>query len=58
MRVAMAQITARSQPSANLAEVAELLGYGELSAFTRAYRRWYGEPPSKGWQAAASSTRG
>ncbi|MBP6379603.1 MAG: AraC family transcriptional regulator ligand-binding domain-containing protein [Sphingorhabdus sp.] len=41
-----------------LAEVAELLGYGELSAFTRAYRRWYGEPPSKGWQAAASSTRG
>ena len=33
-----------------LAEVAELLGYGELSAFTRAYRRWYGEPPSKGWK--------
>ncbi|HMU22784.1 MAG TPA: AraC family transcriptional regulator ligand-binding domain-containing protein [Sphingorhabdus sp.] len=37
----------------SLAEVAELLGYGELSAFTRAYRRWYGEPPSKGWQAVA-----
>ena len=34
----------------SLAEVAELLGYGELSAFTRAYRRWYGEPPSKGWK--------
>lgn len=32
-----------------LGEVAELLGYGELSAFTRAYKRWYGEPPSKGW---------
>lgn len=34
----------------SLADVAELLGYGELSAFTRAYRRWYDEPPSKGWQ--------
>ena len=35
------------------ADVAELLGYGELSAFTRAYRRWYGEPPSKGWKIQA-----
>lgn len=40
----------------SLAEVAELLGYGELSAFTRAYRRWYGEPPSKGWQTAVRSS--
>lgn len=29
-----------------MTEVAELLGYSELSAFTRAHRRWYGQPPS------------
>lgn len=29
-----------------MTEVAELLGYSELSAFTRAHRRWYGRPPS------------
>jgi AraC-like DNA-binding protein len=34
----------------SLGEVAELLGYGELSALTRAYRRWYGEPPSRSWR--------
>lgn len=30
-----------------LGEIALLLGYSDLSAFTRAYRRWYGHPPSK-----------
>lgn len=33
----------------SLGEVALLLGYAELSAFTRAYRRWHGEPPSAQW---------
>lgn len=41
----------RMEAKRSLSEVAELLGYGELSAFTRAYRRWYGEPPSRNWQA-------
>lgn len=31
----------------SLGEIALLLGYSDLSAFTRAYRRWYGHPPSK-----------
>jgi AraC-like DNA-binding protein len=39
----------RMEGRRTLSEVAILLGYGELSAFTRAYRRWYGEPPSRNW---------
>lgn len=31
----------------SLGEIALLLGYSDLSAFTRAYKRWYGMPPSK-----------
>lgn len=34
----------------SLGEIALLLGYSDLSAFTRAYRRWYGHPPSKNVQ--------
>jgi AraC-like DNA-binding protein len=30
----------------SISEVAELLGYSELSAFTRAHKGWYGVPPS------------
>jgi AraC-like DNA-binding protein len=30
-----------------MGEIAELLGYAELSAFTRAHRRWYGQPPTR-----------
>jgi AraC-like DNA-binding protein len=30
----------------SISEIAELLGYAELSAFTRAHKRWYGQPPS------------
>jgi AraC-like DNA-binding protein len=30
-----------------LGEVALLLGYSDLSAFTRAYKRWHGHAPSK-----------
>lgn len=41
----------RLEATRPLGEVAELLGYGELSAFTRAYRRWYGAPPSRNWNA-------
>lgn len=35
----------------SLKDVAELLGYSELSAFTRAYRRWHGRPPSESWSS-------
>lgn len=31
----------------NLSEIALLLGYSDLSAFTRAYKRWYGIAPSR-----------
>jgi AraC-like DNA-binding protein len=31
----------------NFSEIALLLGYSQLSAFTRAYRRWFGRPPSQ-----------
>lgn len=31
----------------SLGEVALLLGYGDLSAFTRAYKNWTGTPPSR-----------
>lgn len=34
------------EASRSLSEVAMLLGYAELSAFSRAYRRWYGTPAS------------
>jgi AraC-like DNA-binding protein len=30
-----------------LTEVAYLLGFSEQSAFTRAFQRWYGMPPSR-----------
>lgn len=32
----------------SLGEIALLLGYSDLSAFTRAYKRWHGIAPSKG----------
>jgi AraC-like DNA-binding protein len=31
--------------------IAETLGYADASAFTRAFRRWFGTTPS-GWRAA------
>ena len=31
----------------SLSEIALLLGYSDLSAFTRAYKRWYDVAPSK-----------
>lgn len=34
-----------SDPRLKLADVAQLLGYSEQSAFTRAYTRWTGKPP-------------
>jgi len=38
-------------------DVALLLGYSEASAFTRAFRRWSGAPPSV-WRAAQAAGRG
>jgi AraC-like DNA-binding protein len=40
----------RLEGTRSLSTVAELLGYGELSAFTRAHKRWYGGPPSQHWK--------
>ena len=31
----------------SIAEIAQALGYSEQSAFTRAFKKWYGKPPSK-----------
>lgn len=36
-----------------LSDISTLLGYSELSAFTRAYTGWYGNPPSKDASAHA-----
>ena len=35
-----------SDPRLQLSEIAQLLGYSEQSAFTRAYRRWTGKTPA------------
>lgn len=37
----------RMENSRSMREIAELLGYAELSAFSRAHRKWYGEPPTQ-----------
>jgi AraC-like DNA-binding protein len=36
-----------------LQEISSLLGFSELSAFSRAFRRWTGQPPSAARDAAA-----
>jgi AraC-like DNA-binding protein len=42
--------------SVPLDEIAEVLGYAELSAFVRAFRGWAGCPPGQ-WRAAAALNR-
>jgi len=42
-----------AEPSATLAEVAFSLGFSELSAFSRAFKRWYGRAPSEVRRGAA-----
>lgn len=37
----------RMEGRRTIGEIAELLGYSELSAFTRAHNAWYGVPPRK-----------
>ncbi|MBK8376312.1 AraC family transcriptional regulator ligand-binding domain-containing protein [Sphingorhabdus sp.] len=39
----------RLEGERSLSQVAELLGYSELSAFSRAFSRWYGVAPRKTW---------
>jgi len=41
-----------SDPRASLAEVAFSLGFSELSAFSRAFKRWHGRAPSEVRRAA------
>jgi AraC-like DNA-binding protein len=44
-----------SDPSASLAEVAFSLGFSELSAFSRAFKRWHGRAPSEARRDAPPS---
>jgi AraC-like DNA-binding protein len=36
----------RMENRRSMSQIAELLGYAELSAFTRAHKQWYGKPPT------------
>ena len=44
-----------SDQRASLAEVAFSLGFSELSAFTRAFKRWHGRAPSEARRSAGLS---
>ncbi len=44
-----------ANPRFSITEVAFLLGFSDASAFTRAFRRWYGESPSA-WRAAQATS--
>jgi AraC-like DNA-binding protein len=41
-RLALLYLT---QPHLNVGAISDLLGYSEISALSRAFRRWYGAPP-------------
>lgn len=43
-----------SQPHHSISDIAYLLGFAEVSAFTRAFRRWTGQSPSA-WRGAPSA---
>jgi len=45
-----------SRPSLSLTEIGYLLGFGDPSAFFRACRRWFGEPPAQ-FRARLRATR-
>ncbi|MFY1826947.1 helix-turn-helix domain-containing protein, partial [Myxococcus fulvus] len=36
-----------SEPGRSVSEIAYLLGFSDVSTFTRAFRRWTGQPPSR-----------
>ena len=42
-----------TDPTRSLSEISFLLGFSELSAFSRAFRRWTGQSPSAARDAAA-----
>lgn len=46
-----------AQDNYRLTDVAALLGYSELSAFTRSFKRWFGSSPQK-WRKSISTTAG
>jgi AraC-like DNA-binding protein len=39
-----------AEPGRSVSEIAYLLGFSDVSTFTRAFRRWTGRPPSR-WEA-------
>src|SRR5262249_48793434 len=41
-----------ADPATTLAEVAAVLGFSDLATFSRAFKRWTGEPPGQ-WRRAA-----
>jgi len=43
-----------ADPNRSLSEISYLLGFSELSGFSRAFRRWTGRPPSAGRVPAAA----
>lgn len=45
-----------AQPDVPFAHIAEMLGYAEASAFTRASRRWFGETPREMRKRLTSAT--
>jgi len=55
VRIDLAQelLAARDTP---LGEIAATLGYADLSAFTRAFRRWFGTTPAR-WRSEGGSRR-
>ncbi len=56
VREELARIT-MANPKYSLGEVAYLLGFSEISAFTRAFKRWTGMTPSR-WRDELSAGRG
>ena len=40
-----------------LSQIAEILNYSEISAFSRAFRRWSGQPPSV-WRSNHRARKG
>ncbi|ANY81692.1 AraC family transcriptional regulator [Microvirga ossetica] len=49
--------TLLAETDLTLSQIAEILNYSEASAFTRAFRRWAGQPPSV-WRSSHRARKG